>query len=1519
MKKIIFFFAAMLLIISAVVAQKMSTTPQKGELEQTTGVSVRPQVSALNLFDQQTTVPEGFSGNTRATIFFDGFETSTGTALPSNWTSSNGSTASPWTTGASLTSGFTPHTGSRMALHLWNSSSMQARDAWMFTPAIALTQGVDYVVSFWLAQPGFVPDDEYDYFEAKIAQTASASAMATGFTVFYNTTVRMPGWNLVQATFTPTTTGNYYIGFHAFTPGGQGDYIAVDDVKVASLVNQPVIEIDNPIAFGTVYNNSPNPATKDVTIYNTGLQPLTVALDNLSPAISITGLPATIPALSSTVIKVTLDNSALVPGPYNGNIKLITNDPDNPTLNVAVTATVQSANILCTINENFNGGVWPVGWLQAGSFSIQTTGGVGNTGCVRSNVWSSNTQAALQTPLVYMGSNPELSFYYQVLNYSSPNPPSPSGCLIYAVFISTDFGANFTNILQGTHVSSSTFVKIEADVSAYANQVALIQVGFYWVSGDYYVRVDDFIAGTAMQNDLAVTAFTGNTDPMATKPENYSVTVRNSGTQPINSYTVSVLAADNTVLGTQSVTTPLAVGATNTIVFPITFPQSQAGAMAIKAVAIYNSDECSVNNTLWLVLNIKPHPGYELECSEGIVKAPGAISSNYRVPINTFWRHSYSQQIFTAAEVGIAAGNQITAIAYEYVRALAETKTNQSIYIGNLPTKTQFTSTTDWIPVAQMQLVKNPTTITYNNANPWFQIDFDVPFTYTGGNIVVAVLNNHGTYVNSTPTFNEHAGTANDFKTLHYQVDGTAHINPASPPTASSRVIYRSNTKFIGSCITYYILNPNNIYDEGAVVTVTSTPYPAPTGGSISVDFSCNVDCREIVDVIIDGVSMGPLTSYTFSDIQDILPLMHVVTDYIKIPITATADPNGKIVPPNATGSSTVYVNCGFDQKFSFLPNLGYVVDYFEVDGVVQPKKGSYTFTNVTTPHSINVYFKEAPYKIVFSPTDSTVIPVGREAEIVNGEIGMDDGDMQLFIFVPKPFHVIQAVYIDDVLNMGAMISGSYMFSNVHENHTVHVIFAPVTYNIFASTGPNGTINPSGNVAVPHGACKNFVINAHTGYVIDQIFINGVSIEIDDQLPTYTYTFCNVKADSTIYVTFKVATWKITVSWDACGNSKITPSNGNGGIVAVPHNAIQLFTFVPDEGCMVTEVLIDGVPYPNAIPLGYYKFDYVKSHRSIHVTFSKITFPVKSTINDHGVITPNGTTMVAYGEDIEYTWYTFPGYEVVNVFVDGINKSSAVEEGKYTFEDVKAPHYIDVITAQIVLNITAVAGEGGSITPAGIIPVVYGENKFFTFKAVPGYEIAQVLIDGFENMEAAINGAYSFVNVKEDHTIKVFFEKSRYSIEAIPPQGGIIEPAGITEVTYFDEITYTIIPEEGYELTSVFVNGNNMGAISSFIFSEVETNGKIEAFFAPAGEKDIDIYDLGISIYSNANIVKIDNKNLVPIKEVSIFDMYGRAVWKGNIYDKHNTITLNVATGIYSVRITTEEGIFTATKVNIQR
>ncbi|MCL2290125.1 MAG: hypothetical protein FWC34_05385 [Bacteroidetes bacterium] len=167
-----------------------------------------------------------------------------------------------------------------------------------------------------------------------------------------------------------------------------------------------------------------------------------------------------------------------------------------------------------------------------------------------------------------------------------------------------------------------------------------------------------------------------------------------------------------------------------------------------------------------------------------------ATTTTYDLPVNTYYNYSYTQQIFDASELNIPAGTRINSISFQYIHTVATTKNNLTVYLGNTGNSTF----SNWIPVSAMQTVFTGSH-TFNNTQPWSTITFSTPFVYTGDNLVVAVLNNHGSYnTGSNQTFRAHTASGN--KAIHYRVDGSTAINPSAPP-GGSLTTTRNNIRFI--------------------------------------------------------------------------------------------------------------------------------------------------------------------------------------------------------------------------------------------------------------------------------------------------------------------------------------------------------------------------------------------------------------------------------------------------------------------------------------------------------------------------------------------------------------------------------------------------------------------------------------------------------------------------------------------------------------------------------------------------
>ena len=83
-------------------------------------------------------------------------------------------------------------------------------------------------------------------------------------------------------------------------------------------------------------------------------------------------------------------------------------------------------------------------------------------------------------------------------------------------------------------------------------------------------------------------------------------------------------------------------------------------------------------------------------------------------------------------------------------------------------------------------------------------------------------------------------------------------------------------------------------------------------------------------------------------------------------------------------------------------------------------------------------------------------------------------------------------------------------------------------------------------------------------------------------------------------------------------------------------------------------------------------------------------------------------------------------------------------------------------------------------------------------------------------------------------TLRAHFKLKQYVIVAsVGSTGGIIEPSGLVTVYYGENVTFSIIPDAGYHIEDVIVDGESEGQISEYTFYTVDADHTIIAVFSP--------------------------------------------------------------------------------------
>jgi FtsP/CotA-like multicopper oxidase with cupredoxin domain len=357
--------------------------------------------------------------------------------------------------------------------------------------------------------------------------------------------------------------------------------------------------------------------------------------------------------------------------------------------------------------------------------------------------------------------------------------------------------------------------------------------------------------------------------------------------------------------------------------------------------------------------------------------------------------------------------------------------------------------------------------------------------------VVATPLANTTAYVDTTTV----SGTAYRYRVVAYNAapevvsDGT-RVNPAA---------------FFST----YTVSPMAF--GGGTISPSTTEAVAIGADSSTYTITANAH-YSIADVVVEGESVGPVTSYRFTGVQDDKAIwaQFAVDTYT---VTPRWGPNGSITP-----GTQQTVGWGSDSAtFTISPDLGHHVAGVVVDGVPISPRCSYKFAGVDASHTISATFAIDTFTI--TPTAG---PGGSITPNTTQTIDWAT-DSPAFVITPAVGYHTTDVLVDGV-SVGAVTS--HTFKKVKKNHTIAATFAINTYTITPSSGPGGSVSPGTPQIVNYGSSPVFVIAPAPGYLISKVLVDGAPVG-----PVPSYTFAGVTSGHTISATFiRISTITITTN-----------------------------------------------------------------------------------------------------------------------------------------------------------------------------------------------------------------------------------------------------------------------------------------------------------------------------------------------------------------------------------------------------
>lgn len=542
--------------------------------------------------------------------------------------------------------------------------------------------------------------------------------------------------------------------------------------------------------------------------------------------------------------------------------------------------------------------------------------------------------------------------------------------------------------------------------------------------------------------------------------------------------------------------------------------------------------------------------------------------------------------------------------------------------------------------------------------------------------------------------------------------------------------------------------------------------------------------------------------------------------------INVIQTPGGTITPDtlNAQHNSNATFNITVDAENGY-----YLADVL-VDGSSQGAIATYTFNNVKEPHTIEAVFRLHKYDIeVIQVANGKIEPDKAEVEF---------GGSQSFTITPDEGYEIEDVLVDGI-SVGAV--SEYEFTNIQEKHTITAKYKLKTYSIIVEHSVNGKINP-GTTTVEHGSDITFFITPDMGCEIKDVIVDNISVG-----PTLAYTFNEVKSGHVIIAVFEEI-----------------PYVGALDTVQIGDNIYA--TIYDDYSCIIYG-LGDTYDYTiNTKPLGQYAEDIKSITVKLGITnigdgifdncknVERITLP--SSVTYFGayafanceklleIVIPDTMDEIKEG-----TFYNCKSIERI-IIPDSIRIIGAdAFNGCHTMETKTLSENLEEIGDRAFKDCR---GLIDSITvPEGTVKI--GEEAFMGCNLLASLEIPNTVEfigdNAFDDCGTLKNitfknrrkvdslgrgwfpngGDYREAAVGNNYVVT----RTSFTITVADTLKGSITPDTLN-VKKLESQEYTMIPDRGYEVENIIIDGVPIGSADSYVFVSVNSTHTISATFRPA-------------------------------------------------------------------------------------
>ncbi len=301
-----------------------------------------------------------------------------------------------------------------------------------------------------------------------------------------------------------------------------------------------------------------------------------------------------------------------------------------------------------------------------------------------------------------------------------------------------------------------------------------IHLGFRFEGNSFNIDgwwLDDMVIEPVLENDMAALSILGPQTIAEGFPSAFVVKIQNNGSLPQDNYNVKLMKNGNVELLSLAGNL-IAPAEIKTFEFEWTPSPSDVGSIPLSAYVAFDNDEFPSNNSTNTINTLVLQPG--------IFPVSIGTGDNIGVgnPYDFFWDHSLTQTLYYPEEIGFPGG-AIVALAYTNSFASELNDVPIKIWLGET---TNNDLANEWVDPAGLQLVFDGA-VDFPTGQNEILINLDVPYIYTGSNLVVYSSKADDVWASNRNIHNSHDTSR---QRTRKAIRDNVPLDPANPPSPNS-------------------------------------------------------------------------------------------------------------------------------------------------------------------------------------------------------------------------------------------------------------------------------------------------------------------------------------------------------------------------------------------------------------------------------------------------------------------------------------------------------------------------------------------------------------------------------------------------------------------------------------------------------------------------------------------------------------------------------------------------------------